>query len=271
MKKAKLFCALLLLAALLVPGLNASALGSAAPARDRVTDGAEIWSAAEEEEFRAAIAELTGNYETDVVLLSVRLLHDDSLGDRIYGSITEFADDFYDANGYGAGSDRSGIILVICMEPGNRQYHFSTTGREYEAYSSADVSYAEEEIEPFLIGGDYGGAARRFLELVKVHEEKGHFEAGNTKTESSNLLWTFGLALLVAWAVTSNMRRRMNPVQKAVTAQNYIVNGSYELRRYNEFYLGTTVTKRPRNQNQGRGGGHVGSSGIHHGGGGGRF
>lgn len=269
MKRMKWSCTVLLAVLLLIPGARALALGTSGT-REHVIDRADIWTESEEAEFRTAIAELAADHDTDVVLLSVYLLQDDSLGDGSYSSAAEFADDFYDRNGYGTGSDRTGLILVVSMEPGNRQYHFSTSGREYEAYSSSDISYMEGEISAHLTGSDYDGAARRFLELVRTHEEEGHFTAA--KAESSDMLWTFGLAALVAWAVTSSMRRRMNPVRKASSAQNYIVNGSYELRRYNEYYLGTTVTKTPRNRNgQGGGGGHMSASGFRHGGGGGRF
>ena len=85
-----------------------------------------------------------------------------------------------------------------------------------------------------------------------------------------NIVYRLGLALLVAWAVTSNMKRRMNPVQKASRARNYAVPGSYELRHYNEVFLGTSVSRRPRSQNR-QGGSHIGHSGAGHGGGGGRF
>ena len=42
----------------------------------------------------------------------------------------------------------------------------------------------------------------------------------------------------------------MRPVQEASTARTYTVRNSFELRRYNEIYLGTTVSKQPRNQNR---------------------
>ena len=272
MKKIKCMASLLLLLlVMLMPGRCALALGMQAPAAaDRVLDKADIWSESEEAEFRDSIEALSETYHTDVVLLTVYMLYDAALGDQTYSSAADFADDFYDRGGYGYGNGRTGLILVISMEPGNRQYHFSTSGREYESYSSSDISFVQGEIQPLLTGADYDGAARRFLELVKLHEESGHFDIGLAKTDDSDMLWSLGLALLVAWAVTSNMKRRMNPVQKASRARNYAVPGSYELRHYNEVFLGTSVSRRPRSQNR-QGGGHIGHSGAGHGGGGGRF
>lgn len=247
----KRICALLLLASLLLPGLHAAALEQPVALADRVLDLADIWPTNAENEFRDAAEELDEIGSIDVILLSVTLLYDQSLGEKTYDSITAFADDFYEANGCG-GNDgqRSGMILVISKQPGNLQFCVRTFGRLREAYSTEDVTYMEESIRPYVTGGDYDGAARRYLELAKVHEEKGHFEGNQTAAESSNFLWTFGLALLVAWAITSSMRRRMRPVQKATTARTYTVRNSFELRRYNEIYLGTTVSRTPRNQNR---------------------
>ena len=253
MKMMKRMMAFLLLLFLLsVPGFRAAAGEQPVALMDPVLDLADIWPDAAENEFRDAALEIDGIGNTDVVLLSVRLLYFDLLGERTYGSITEFADDFYWNCGFG-GNDgqRSGIILVISNEPGNRQFCVRTFGREQEAYSLEDLTYLEDSIQPLLIGGDFEGAARKYLELAAVHEAKGTFAEESTKNaESSQLLWTFGLAALVAWAITSSMKRRMRPVQKATAARNYTVRGSYQLRHYDEIYLGTTVTKMPRGQNR---------------------
>ncbi|MBQ6293532.1 MAG: TPM domain-containing protein [Lachnospiraceae bacterium] len=254
MKMMKRFSVLILLALLLLfPGRSAAALGAPAPAGNqtvRIIDRANVWSAAAESEFTKTAAELAGKYETDAVLLSVYVLQDSSLGDQVYDSINVFAKAFYEANGFGRGDDRTGMIFVFCKESGNRQYAFYAAGREAESYNEEDASFVTETLQPYLEGGDYDEAARRYLELVQTHEEQGGFDKGQTAAESSNYLWTFGLALLVAWAITSSMKRRMRPVQKATAARTYTVRNSYELRRYNEIYLGTTVTRMPRNQNR---------------------
>lgn len=258
-KMMKCFGVLLLLAAVLVlPVRSAAALGATAPSAgdriSRIIDRANVWSAAAESEFEQKAAELAEKYETDAVLLSVYVLQDGAIGDRVCDSIDAFAKDYYYANGCGFGEDRSGVIFVFCKEAGNRQYAFYAAGREAESYSAEDAAFVTETLQPYLEGGDYDAAARRFLELVQTHEEQGGFGKGQTRTESSDRLWTFGLALLVAWAITSSMRRRMRPVQKAQAARTYTVRNSFALRHYNEIYLGTTVSRMPRNQSRQSGG-----------------
>ena len=266
MKTAKRFMILLFtLAAFLFPARGAAAeaplLSAPGSALSRMADKANVWSAAVETEYEQTAAAFAETYQTDAVLLSVYVLQDSSLGDRVYGSAGEFAKDYYEANGFGCGEEKSGTIFVFCREAGNRQAAFYAAGRESRAYSEEDAAFVEQTLQPYLEGGDYDGAARRYLELVQAHEEQGKFDLSRAGADSSNLLWTFGLALLVAWAITSNMRRRMNPVQKATAARNYTVKGSYELRRYNEIYLGTTVTRQPRSQNRQPQGGFGGPAG----------
>ena len=259
MKKMKRLCALILLLSLvLLPGLRAAAESPAPAAEEspapvvssepvsRIIDNAGVWSASLESEFGQTAAHLAETYETDIVLLSVHVLQDASLGDRVYDSAAEFAGDYYVANGFGFGGDSTGMIFVFLKEAGNRQYAFRVAGGE--SYTEEDAAYVVETLQPYFEGGDYDDAARRYLELAREHEEKGSFEGNQTKAESSNFLWTFGLALLVAWAITSSMKRRMRPVQKATAARNYTVRNSFVLRRYNEIYLGTTVQRMPRSQ-----------------------
>ena len=253
MKMMKRISVLIFLAVLLIlPGLRAAAESpvpaGSSKAGSRIIDMAGVWSAATETEFEQTAARLSEEYETVIVLLSVHVLQDASLGDRVYDSIAEFAGDYYLANGFGFGGDNTGMIFVFLKEAGNRQYAFRVAGNE--SYTEEDAAYVVETLKPYLEGGDYDGAARRYLELARAHEENGRFEGNQTQAESSNFLWTFGLALLVAWAITSSMKRRMRPVQKATAARNYTVRNSFELHRYNEIYLGTTVQRTPRNQNR---------------------
>lgn len=245
---------LIALALFLLPVRRAAAgaplLSASAGGGTRMLDKANVWSASAGAEYEQTAAGLAGTYQTDAVLLSVYVLQDASLGDRMYDSIAEFAKDYYEANGFGCGEDRSGTIFVFCKGAGSREYAFYAAGREKEAYGTEDAAFVVGTLQPYLEGGDYDGAARRYLELVKTHEEQGEFDLSRAGADSSDLLWTFGLALLLAWAITSSMRRRMNPVRKATAARNYTVKGSYELRRYNEIYLGTTVTRTPRSQSR---------------------
>ena len=96
-------------------------------AMPHMIDDAGAVSASELEFLENYLTNISEELEFDVVGVITDYGYDEE-------SLTAEADDFYDYNGYGYGSDRTGLILVISMEAGNRQYHFSTTGREYESY-----------------------------------------------------------------------------------------------------------------------------------------
>lgn len=259
---------LIIAACLLLVTLPAAASGSYYDASlPRVIDNANLFSLDAEAKLQEGIDELLDKYETDVVIMTVTALSDPSLPGRFYLSIQDFTDDFYDYNGYGCGTDKTGIILVISMAPGNHEYQFVTTGGEYQRFGSKDVEYMKGQLESLLGDGDFYGAAKRFLEMVDY--EHVH---GRQPIQPGDLLFTFSIAVVVSLCIVGNMKRKMNPVRRAEAAANYIVPGSYKLRDYNEIFLNRTVTRAAKpKSSSGGGGSHVGSSGTSHGGGGGHF
>ena len=101
----------------------------------RVVDTADLFTDEEEAAIAQAISDQSARGNADIVIVT---------DDNAYGmSHSEYADDFYDYNGYGFGPDRDGILLFICMEPGNRGWWTSVTGRLDPAVSNGRVLYTE--------------------------------------------------------------------------------------------------------------------------------
>ena len=73
----------------------------------RLVDEADLLSDSEESRLLTTLDEISERQNCDVVVVTV-----DTIGDS---TATEFADDFYDYNGYGAGENRDGILLLISM------------------------------------------------------------------------------------------------------------------------------------------------------------
>ena len=82
---------------------------------NRVIDDANIISESEEAELNDKIKDIQSD-NFDVVILTVN-----SLGSK---SEQEYADDYYDYNGYGFDDEHSGVLFLISM--GERKYHIST-------------------------------------------------------------------------------------------------------------------------------------------------
>lgn len=68
----------------------------------RLVDRADLLSELEEEELEARLDEISERQQADVVVVTVNSLDGKSAQD--------YADDFYDYNGYGIGTDKSGWI-----------------------------------------------------------------------------------------------------------------------------------------------------------------
>ena len=55
-----------------------------------------------------------------------------------------YADDYYDYNGYGAGADNDGILLLLSME--DRDWWISTTGYGIDAFTDYGIDVIGDEI-----------------------------------------------------------------------------------------------------------------------------
>ena len=78
----------------------------------------------EESELQEAIDSVRTGYNLDVVIV----ITDDTEGK----SSKDFADDYYDYNGHGVGSDSSGLLMLINMA--EREVWISTTGKAIDIF-----------------------------------------------------------------------------------------------------------------------------------------
>ena len=93
-------------------------------------------------------------------------------------SSMDYADDYFDDNGYGLGEDKSGALLLINMA--DREWWISTSGFGITALSDDDIDAIGEEMTPDLSGGYYYDAFVTFAEscdeyvsLAKDADESG--------------------------------------------------------------------------------------------------
>ena len=106
---ASLLFALLLWAAAVLP-VSAADL-------PRLGDDADLLTDHEEAVLLSELDEISERQRMDIVVVTT-----DSLEGK---SAMEYADDFYDYNGYGFGNSRDGVLLLISME--DRDWWLSTT------------------------------------------------------------------------------------------------------------------------------------------------
>ena len=258
-----LFTTAMLLAGGLLP------LKAEAEELQHLVDNAELIEAEEESRIEAELQKLSTKYNLEVVIFT------EENGE--ISSAMDAADDFFDYQGYGKGSDRSGVLLYINME--TRDVWISTRGEGITVFNDIGIEHMLDEITPSLSDGDYVRACDIYLELCEdfiIRAENG--EPYGTGKGPFPFVRYFLISVVVALIVGGSyifvLSREMNSVAPNNSARNYAVPGSMQLHNSNEFFLYRNVTKTKRETSSGSSGGsstHRSSSGAHHGGGGRKF
>lgn len=250
----------------------------------RVEDFAGLLSSSERIVLQKQFDEISRRQQLDIVVVTV-----DSLEQR---SAMEYADDFFDYNGYGFGENHDGIILLVSME--ERDWWISTTGYGITVFTDAGLEYIADRVVPKLSNGQYakafeifGEKCDQFITQARTGEP---YDVGNMPKEP----FRFGLCLLIslviglftAGCVVWGLKGQLITVHAQSGAKYYSLSGTPQLTTNKETYLYSTMSSRPRpkygegssRSGSSFGGGFSGGSTVHrsssdrfHGGRGGKF
>ena len=261
---------------LLVDSNNASGL---------VVDEAGLLSEEEKAELSQLAREITDRQGCDVAIVTVN-----GLG---YKSAEAFADDYYDENGFGSGTERSGILFLISME--DRDFAMSTRGEGIDAFSDNGMYYIFDKLRYDLSNGNYYDAFRIFLQssnsMLNVYRgtateaelsEYGSFFGSpeqpvrQRRVTLGSILLALGIGFLVAFLPMAALKAQVSNVRKKTNASSYVQKGSLhmDVSRDVVLYANTTYRVIQRDRPTGGGGGsstHISSSGATHGGISGKF
>ena len=247
---------------------------------DRVADLAGVIDASRLASLNALADEVSESYRCDVAVAFVQ-----SLGGKY---IANYADDFYDYNGYGYGPDDDGILLLVSV--GDREFGETTYGYGKTAFTDYGMQhYLEPRFTPYLSSGDWAGAAEQFIRdagvLLRQAREGQPYDSngGGRSVEKRSFKEVAPRAAIFSAIIgffsggipAGSMKRKMKSVEKNYGAANY-ARGGLQLRRSDDRFLYSNVSKVPipRDENRGGGGGssvHFSSSGRSHGGSHGKF
>lgn len=250
-----------------------------------VVDSAGLLTAQEAADLEAKAQALRSRYEMDPVILTVNSLD----GSRPQ----DFADDFFDAYGYGYGENYSGALFLISME--ERDWYISTSGDAIYALTDYGIQASAEEALSYFAEGDYYGGFDAWLNALPDYFEafrngapidgqadySGDYDHGDQEEivyyeedVSPSFLLSLVIGLVVAGICVLIMRAAMNTKRSQRGAASYLVEDSYHLRTHQDMFLYSNIQKVPRPKESSSGGGssvHHSSSGKSHGGGGGKF
>lgn len=259
---------------------------SAAESLPMVVDDADLLDPAEESALEEKAMELRSQYEMDIVILTV-----DSLNGI---SAQDFADDYYDDNDYGYDENRSGVLFLLAMA--EREWYISTCGDAIYALTDYGIQQLGETAFSYLYGDNFEPVFNAYLtylpEYLNAYEvsapvdgyadDSEDYYHGERETVvyyeeeySPSIFVSLVIGVIAAAVVILIMRSSMNTKRKQYNASSYMKDGSFHLKRHQDLFLYSNVSKVRRQQNNSsRGGGssvHRSSGGRRHGGGGGRF
>lgn len=249
----------------------------------RFVDEAGLLTGSEGSDLLDQLNEISERQQVDVVVVTV-----DSLEGA---SATEYADDFYDLNGYGFGDEGDGILLLISME--ERDWAISTSGFGITAFTDAGLEYLSDMIIGDLGDGDYAWAFTTFAEMCDDYITQAKtgepYDADHLPKDPFALVFFRVVALAVGFVIaliaTGIMRMKLKSVYSQTEADSYVKKGSLKLTTKTDLYLYKDVKRRERPKEEkedhsdnmrssGSSGGsttHKSSSGKKHGGAIGKF
>lgn len=258
-----LFCVLLLCVCAVLPV-------AAAPAR--LADNASLLTEEERETVSALLDVVSERCDADIVVVTT-----DSLDGK---TPRDFADDFFDQNGFGTGEERSGVLLMVCMS--TRDWYISTSGTGMTAVTAAGREYIAKQFLGDLSAGFYADAFTTFAnecdDLFERAAQGDPYDDDFTfdgTTVVINLLIALVIAFVIALIVTGVMRAKLKTVRQQAAADSYVKAGSLNITASSDLFLYSHLDRHARPKDDDHGGSdngpHISSGGVTHGGGGGKF
>lgn len=223
---------------------------------NRVFDDAGLFSAKQRAALHEQAQSLILKHRQDIVIVTT--------ADAGGKSAMDYADDYYDYNGFGIGPEYDGLLLLIDMD--NREFFITTTGRAIKLFNDRKIDNMLDNIYTYVAKGDYAGGAGVFLRDVERHL--------NHKYQVRYWNWTFFtvgffVICLVLGGMFINHRKGL---MSAASIRAYINAPSCEVTRRDDIFLRSSTRRIRINNDSASGGGgsstRTSSSGRTHGGGG---
>ncbi len=137
------------------------------PRLSEMFDGADLFTAEEEERLSREAEQLAEQTKTEIIFLT----YDDAEGKNT----EQYTDDFCDDRefGYGGNEEKSFMMLAIDMD--NREVYVKTGGTAIARVTDREIEYILDEIFVWMPEGDYNRAAETFLEASREALEEDIF------------------------------------------------------------------------------------------------
>ena len=244
----------------------------AQPAVPRMVDDAVLMLESDVSDLNKKLDEISERQQFDVAIVTVNSLD---------GATTQnYADDYFDYNGFGYGDTRDGVLLLISME--ERDWYISTCGYGITAFTDAGITYIGEQMGTDLSNGFYYDAFNTYADLCDEFVTQANngtpYDVDNMPKESFAFLAALFIAVVIGAVVSGIVclvfALQLKSVHRESAASNYIKQGSMHVTDSREYFLYSKTDRERKPEPSSSSGGsstHTSSSGSTHGGGGGKF
>lgn len=138
-----------------------------------VVDDAGLFTAEEISQMETLIQSIQSTYQVDAVVVTSE--------DVPRNGSQAFADDYFDYNGYGLGSDKAGILYLIDMS--NRVPHISTSGVMIDYMTDHRIEELLDLVDRYLQRQKFGASAIALLQQTAAYMKEGR-EYGSFRYDS---------------------------------------------------------------------------------------
>ena len=241
----------------------------------KVYDYAQVLTPSEEENLKNDIDNYISTYNMDMALVTVK--------HHTKKDIMNYADDFYDYNGFGIGYNYDGVIFVIDFTFGYTDIWMSTTGKAINVYTDYRIDKILDKVSINKNNGYY------YMLDAFINESSYYASLGIPVPDSNNNNIVieninqernieYGKIAIISFVITSiivlflALKNKM--VKPATTAHEYLNKESIKINFRNDSFVTTHTSSVRINDSSSSGGGsstHRSSSGRSHGGGGRRL
>ena len=227
-----------------------------------VVDNADLLTTEEENALCARFETLAQEYQMELAVLTVPDLEGKTA--------EEYADDFYDYNGYGYGENDDGMLVLYKPgEEGNRDIHITTHGKGLKAFSNSVCDNIIDSMIDDLKNENYASAFNTYADLGEKYLKP--------NVSFIWLLMCIVIGMLAGFIIIKSIAGKNKSVRKQTNATVYTRPGSMVVTGSYDTFIGKRLYQTPKPKSDdsssggSSGGSHTSSSGRSHGGSGRSF
>ncbi len=240
-------------------------------------DNADLIYASDETRLESAITELENKHNIDIIILLDKALfegYEDT--SALTRAMKKYCESYYES----ALGSRDGIMLLISLDDGYKDYYFYTFGKCHDIINDqSGMDYVENNVQPIIKQGRFFDACMKYLEVSEYvldnpEEFNGDYELDYDSSYVSDYSepWYSKIpyvavgSLVIALIAVLIMKAQLRSVKPQSDASAYTVKDSFFLRSQSDIFLFRNVTKtaKPKDtssSSSGRSGGGGGGGG----------